>query len=85
VVVAEDQQVIEALTLDRAGEPLGGRVLPGAVWRRGALVDPHEEAIERAESWPGRRSHVEGELLAQGNDLEGELTATDDEEEKDAE
>ena len=41
--------------------------------------DP-EEAIDRAEPRPGHRSLVDGELLAQGQVLEGELAVAADEE-----
>ena len=41
--------------------------------------DP-EQAIHRAELRPGRRSLVDGELLAQGQVLEGELAVAADEE-----
>ena len=41
--------------------------------------DP-EEAIRRAESGPGHRSLVDGELLAQGQVLEGELAVAAEEE-----
>ena len=41
--------------------------------------DP-EQAVGRAELRPGRRSLVDGELLAQGQVLEGELAVAADEE-----
>ncbi|HZA52550.1 MAG TPA: hypothetical protein VE549_17520, partial [Myxococcaceae bacterium] len=39
-----------------------------------------EQTVSRTELWAGRRSLVDGELLAQGQVLEGELTAAADEE-----
>ena len=45
--------------------------------------DP-EEAISRAQSGPGRRSLVHGELLAQGEVLEGELAVAAAEEREEA-
>jgi len=39
----------------------------------GRHTDPEEEAIRRAKLGPGRRPPVHGELVAQGQVLEGEL------------
>jgi hypothetical protein len=47
-------------------------------------ADP-EQTIRRAKLWPGRRSLVDGELLAQGHVLEGELAAASDEEREEPE
>jgi hypothetical protein len=41
VSLAEDEHVIQALAPDRPDEALRERILPGAVWRREDLVDPH--------------------------------------------
>jgi hypothetical protein len=41
-------------------------------------ADP-EQAVSRAELWAGQRSLVDGELLAQGQVLEGELAVAADE------
>ena len=42
-------------------------------------ADP-EQTIHRVEPWPGRRSLIDGELLAQGQVLEGEPAVAADEE-----
>jgi hypothetical protein len=39
-----------------------------------------KQAVSRAELWAGQRSLVDGELLAQGHVLEGEVAVADDEE-----
>ena len=75
VSLAEDQHVIQALAPDRPDEALRERILPGAAGQ----PDP-QQAIGRAQPRPGRHSLVDGELLAQGQVLEGELTMAADEE-----
>ena len=41
VSLAEDEHVIQALAPDRPDDALRERILPGAVWRREDLLDPH--------------------------------------------
>jgi hypothetical protein len=41
VSLAEDEHVTQALAPDRPDEALRERILPGAVWRREDLVNPH--------------------------------------------
>jgi len=41
VPFAEDEDVIQTLASDRADEPLGERILPGAVRRRQDFTDAH--------------------------------------------
>jgi hypothetical protein len=41
VRLAQHENVIQALAPDRPDDALRERILPGAVWRREDLVDPH--------------------------------------------